>query len=205
MSTVSLIDDDNGVLDAVSALLRSFGHTVACHDSAETFLAAPFEPGCIVTDLRMPGLGGMGLLSALRNRNDPRAVILITAHGDVEHAVKALKLGALDFIEKPFEEERLLEAIDSALVESERHIRESNELCDLRARYETLSRRQKEVMWLVADGCANKEIAARLEISIRTVETYRAWVLEKMHARTLADLVRIALMLERSGTDRSAA
>ncbi len=196
MANVFLIDDDPNVLDAVGALVRSFGFAVQAYDSAETFLAAPYAPGCIVSDLRMPGLGGLELVGALQQKRDPRTIILLTAHGDINLAVQALKLGAFDFLEKPFDDDRLLGAIASGLERSQRVTRQSEELSELRRRYDSLSRRQKEVLWLIVAGCPNKEISARLQISVRTVETYRAWVLERMQARSLADLVKISVKLE---------
>lgn len=196
MSTVALVDDDPGVLRAVGTLFATKGFTVHSFASAAEFLASAPVGGCVVSDLRMPGLNGLDLLAALKAANDPRPVVLLTAHGDVELAVRALKQGAFDFIEKPFEEDRLLDAVVAAIAEGERSAVRMTELSDLRVRYDTLSERQREVMWLVVAGCANKEIAVRLGISIRTVETYRAWVFEKLNARTLADLVRLGLALE---------
>jgi two-component system response regulator FixJ len=196
MSTVTLIDDDPGVLEAIGMLLATKGFVVDRYPSADAFLAAPSTPGCIVSDLRMPGLSGMELLTTLQNASDPRPVILLTAHGDIELAVRALKQGAFDFIEKPFEETRLLQAITAALESGERAAIELSELCNLKKRYASLTERQKEVMWLVVSGCSNKEVAARLGISIRTVETYRAWVLEKMQTKTFADLVRASISLQ---------
>lgn len=203
MRTVSLVDDDAGVLRAVGTLLATKGFTVHCHASAEEFLAAAPAGGCVVSDLRMPGLNGLDLLAALQAAGDPRPVILLTAHGDVGLAVQALKQGAFDFIEKPFEEERLLGAVEAAIEAGARSASRMTELSELRRRYDSLSERQREVMWLVVAGCANKEISARLGISIRTVETYRAWVFEKMDATTLAELVRRGIALEEAlGDDR---
>ena len=196
MKTVSLVDDDPGVLHAVAALFSSKGLKVECHDSGASLLAAPRAEGCVVSDLRMPGMNGLELLEALRAADDPRPVILLTAHGDVELAVRALKRGAFDFVEKPFEEDRLLATVRAALEASEHSAAKMVERAEIMSRYETLSERQKEVMWLVVTGCANKEVAARLGISIRTVETYRAWVFEKMDVRTLPELVRQAVALE---------
>lgn len=203
MNTVSLVDDDPGVLHAVGALFATKGLDVACYDSAEALLAAPPAGGCVVSDLRMPEMNGLELLKALQAAGDPRPVILLTAHGDVELAVRALKQGAFDFIEKPFEEERLLAAVTAALEEGAHSAVKMTELSEIRRRYETLSERQKEVMWLVVAGCANKEVAARLEISIRTVETYRAWVFEKMDVKTLPELVRMAIALEEILTEET--
>ncbi|ESR26875.1 response regulator transcription factor [Lutibaculum baratangense] len=196
MNTVSLIDDDPGVLDAVGTLFETKGLSVNRHASAVAFLKAPVTGGCVVSDLRMPELNGLELVRLLKAEGDPRPIILLTAHGDVELAVRALKAGAFDFIEKPFEEERLLAAVTAALEAGQRSAVRASELSDLKQRYDSLSERQKEVMWLVVSGCANKEVAARLEISIRTVETYRAWVFEKMGVKTLPELVRQSIALE---------
>jgi two-component system response regulator FixJ len=196
MKIVALIDDDPGVLEALGMLLTSKGLHYASYSSADAFLSAPTTGGCVVSDLRMPGLNGLELLTALQNIHDQRPVILLTAHGDVELAVRALKQGAFDFIEKPFEEARLLQAINVALESGERAAIRFGELSELRQRYESLSDRQREVMWLIVSGCSNKEAAARLGLSIRTVETYRAWVLEKMQTKTFADLVRASIQLQ---------
>jgi two-component system response regulator FixJ len=177
-------------------LLTSKGLHYASYSSADAFLSAPTTGGCVVSDLRMPGLNGLELLTALQSIHDQRPVILLTAHGDVELAVRALKQGAFDFIEKPFEEARLLQAINVALESGERAAIRFGELSELRQRYESLSDRQREVMWLIVSGCSNKEAAARLGLSIRTVETYRAWVLEKMQTKTFADLVRASIQLQ---------
>lgn len=196
MRTIALVDDDAGVLHAVGTLFATKGYAVEAFASAGDFLAAPSSGGCVVSDLRMPGLNGLELLAALQSSGDPRPVILLTAHGDVELAVRALKQGAFDFIEKPFEEDRLLDAVAAAIEAGERSAVRMTELSELRQRYESLSVRQREVMWLVVAGCANKEISARLGISIRTVETYRAWVFEKMNVKSLAELVRLGVALE---------
>lgn len=196
MRTIALIDDDPGVLHAVGTLFATKGYAVDAFSSPRDFLAAPPAEGCVVSDLRMPELNGLELLTAMQAAGDPRPVILLTAHGDVELAVRALKQGAFDFIEKPFEEDRLLSAVSAAIEVGERSAIRMTELSELRQRYESLSDRQREVMWLVVAGCANKEISARLGISIRTVETYRAWVFEKMGVKSLAELVRMGVALE---------
>lgn len=201
MKTVTLIDDDPGILDAVGMLLTTKGFAVDCYPSADAFLAAPASDGCIVSDLRMSGLSGIELLAAMQRSRDLRPVILLTAHGDVELAVRALKRGAFDFIEKPFEEDRLLQAVTAALQASEAIAARSGELAELKRRYQSLTERQKEVMWLVVSGCSNKEVASQLRISVRTVETYRAWVLEKMQTKTLVDLVRVSIALRESLDD----
>ncbi len=199
MNTVALIDDDPGVLEAVGMLLESKGIAVSRYPSAATFLAAPPAPGCVLSDLRMPGLNGMELLQTLRASGDPRPVILLTAHGDVELAVQALKLGALDFIEKPFDEDRLVQAIRTALEKGAEAAAKAEELRELKRRYDTLTERQKQVLWLIVAGRSNKEVAAELRISVRTVETYRTWVVERMRAESFADLVRMSIALREQG------
>lgn len=199
MSTVALIDDDPGILDAVGMLLEAKGIAVMRYDSAEAFLAAPPAPGCVVSDLRMPGLNGMELVQTMQRSGDPRPVILLTAHGDVELAVQALKLGAVDFIEKPFDEERLVQAIRNALDKGAEAAAKVEELRELKRRYGTLTERQRQVLWLIVAGRSNKEVAAQLRISVRTVETYRTWVVERMRAESFADLVRMSIALREQG------
>jgi two-component system response regulator FixJ len=196
MNTVTIIDDDPGVLEALGMLLTGKGYSVHAYASAAEFLAASPAPGCVVSDLRMPEINGLELLLHMRDAHDPRPVILLTAHGDVELAVQALKRGAFDFIEKPFDEERLLQAISEALQIGRDAATKLSSLSDLKLRYESLTDRQKEVLWLVVSGCSNKEVAVRLGISIRTVEAYRAWIFEKMRSKTLADLVRASISLQ---------
>ena len=196
--TIALIEDDGAVLRSLSMLLESRGMTVRCHPSAEHFFAASREapPQCVVSDIRMPGMSGMELQQELRRRDVAVPVILITGHGDIAMAVQAIKQGAFDFIEKPFDDERLVESI-AAAIKSGHHLRDrQNERAALEARMSELSPRQAEVMGLVAEGLSNKEIALKLGISPRTVENYRAWVMEKMGANNLADLVRKALTLK---------
>jgi two-component system, LuxR family, response regulator FixJ len=197
---VSIIDDDPGVLEALGQVLETKGLAVARYASAADFLASARGAGCIISDLRMPGMNGMEVLAALKASDDPRPLILLTAHGDVQVAVAALKNGAFDFIEKPFDEDRLLQTVAAALAEFERVAAEQTELCELTKRYHSLTERQREVMWLLVAGLSNKEVAARLGIGVRTVETYRAWVLEKMRTRTVVELARITVRLrEKAG------
>jgi two-component system, LuxR family, response regulator FixJ len=196
MKSVAVIDDDPGVLEAVALVLESKGLAVSRYASAAAFLSAVSSPGCVISDLRMPGLNGMELLRALREVRDPRPVILLTAHGDVEIAVQALKQGAFDFIEKPFDEDRLSQAVSAALETGVHAAARQRELLSLRRRYETLTERQKQVMWLLVSGLSNKEVAAQLGISVRTIETYRAWILERMRTRTVVELARISIPLQ---------
>ena len=196
--TIALIEDDEAILRSLSMLLESRGMIVRCYPSAERFLAlfGAERAQCVVSDIRMPGMSGMELQQELRKRDAAVPVILITGHGDIAMAVQAIKQGAFDFIEKPFDDERLIDAISKAIESGDRLRIEQNQRAALAARRDELSPRQVEVMWLVAEGLSNKEIALKLDISPRTVENYRAWVMEKMGAHNLADLVRKVIALK---------
>lgn len=198
-SFVTIVDDDASVLDALSILLRTHGHGVVSYSSAKDLLAMPAAPGCIICDVRMPEMNGLELLHKLTASGDTRPIILLTGHGDVEMAMRAVKLGAHDFIEKPFKEERLLEAVRAGLEVSERTQAEQAELAELRGRVASLTQRQRETMELLVQGLANKDIAAQLGISPRTVEIYRAWVMSKMGAKSLAELVHMSIRLQPPG------
>lgn len=193
--TVSVIDDEASVRDAVSMLLETHGLAVRCFEGADAFLAAPFEPGCVVSDVRMPEITGLDLLRTLQLAGDPRPVVLLTGHGDVELAVQAIKLGAFDFVEKPFDNDRFVASVRQALVASESSLKVRLELDDLKARHQSLSERQRDTMQLLIRGLSNKEIGQELGISPRTVEIHRTWVMTKMSARSIADLVRMGLAL----------
>lgn len=193
--TVSVIDDEASVRDAVAMLLETHGMTVACYESAADFLKAPFAPGAIVSDVRMPEISGLDLLRTLQGTGDPRPLLLMTGHGDVELAVQAIKLGAFDFVEKPFSNERLVQSVEQALVASESSLKVRLELDELKARLASLSDRQRDTMQLLIRGLSNKEIGQQLGISPRTVEIHRTWVMTKMSARSIADLVRMGLAL----------
>ena len=185
---ITIIDDDPGVLDAVSTLFSSKGYETATHLSARSFLDAPYLSGCIITDVRMPQMTGLDLLRELKSRTDPRPVIILTAHGDIEMAIQAVRLGAYEFIEKPFKSDRLLTMVEQA---------ESllGELTELRDRLEGLTQRQKETMRFLIEGLATKDIAVKLGLSPRTVEIHRAFVMSKMNAKSVADLLRISMRL----------
>ena len=188
---VALIDDDRAVLDSLSLYLQREKFDVACFDSAESFLATAGSFDCIVSDVRMPGLSGLDLVQRLSGERPATPLILITGHGDVEMAVKAIKLGAFDFLEKPFDEKRLAEAIRLAGAKAEEKNRQDAHITELKARIDSLSERQREVYDLAVRGASNKEIGGRLGISVRTVEIHRAWMMARMGARNLAELVRI--------------
>jgi two-component system response regulator FixJ len=197
---VALIEDDAAALDSLRALLEGRGRDVRCFSSAEAFLdaAGADVPACIVSDVRMPGMSGLDLYRTLQSRGSLVPVILITGHGDIAMAVSAIKEGAFDFIEKPYDADHLIASIDKAIAaEREQRSRES-QAAELIERIAELSPRQREVMDLVALGHSNKQIAQRLGISPRTVENYRAWVMERMGAANIAELVRKVMIVERN-------
>ncbi|HPG89572.1 MAG TPA: response regulator [Hyphomicrobium sp.] len=193
--TVSIIDDDPAVLDALTMLMTSQGLRVACFETAREFLDSDLRPGCVVSDVRMPEMTGIELLQTMKNDGDERPVILITGHGDIEMAVQAIKLGAREFIEKPFDNAKLLDCVVDALEATSSTLLESLERKELSDRFAQLTDRQRETMRCLIRGMANKQIAAELGISPRTVEIHRTWVMNKMAAKTLADLVRMGLAL----------
>jgi two-component system response regulator FixJ len=187
-SAINIIDDDPGVLGALSALFSSKGYEVAEFSSAKAFLEAPYLSGCIITDVRMPEMTGLELLRELKSQMDPRPVILLTAHGDIEMAVQAVRMGAYEFVEKPFKNDTLLKTIEQAEVVLE-------ELTELRSRFESLTQRQTETMRYLIEGLATKDIALKLGLSPRTVEIHRAFVMSKMNAKSVADLLRTSMRL----------
>jgi RNA polymerase sigma factor (sigma-70 family) len=197
---VALIDDDAAVRDALRLYLTRRRVKVTWFETAEAFLEA--ENGCdsfdcVVTDVRMPGMSGLDLVRHLIGRGWIRPIILITGHGDIDMAVSAVKAGASDFIEKPFDESRLLASIRDAVEKGRQRINDSVEQEKMRTRFELLSARQRQVMDLAAAGLSSKEIGTKLNISPKTVENHRAWMMSRMGARNLAELVRIAMQLER--------
>jgi two-component system response regulator FixJ len=200
--TISLIEDDEAVLDSLRLLLQGRGFAVICFKSAEAFLASPQAKSstCIVSDVRLPGKSGVDLQRMLAAQGIDTPVILITGHGDIAMAVTAMREGASDFIEKPYDAERLIARIEHTLATNQlQKIVESEKLL-LSQRAAELSPRQREVMQLVAAGLSSKQIAARLGISHRTVENYRAWIMERMDAGNVAELVRKVLILEAGRT-----
>jgi len=190
--TVALIDDDSAVLHSMRLLIESRDIPVSCYESAEAFLHAfpATKPSCVVADVRMPGMTGLELQRELKSRNSETPLILISGHADVSMAVSALKEGAFDFFEKPYDGERLAASVVEAIEKARQKAAGGTGRIDIAERLKALSPRQKEVLELVAAGMSNKQIAAKLEISPRTVETYRAWVMERIGAQNVADLVR---------------
>lgn len=196
---IGLVDDDSAVLDSLQLYFARHRVGTSCFASAEAFLASldgGAQPDCIVSDIRMPGMSGLDLLLRLKERRSIAPLILITGLGDIEMAVAAIKSGAFDFIEKPFDEGRLLVSIRRAATLGRQQARDAAEIEKLRSRFDTLSARQRQVMELATAGMSNKEIASHLDISPKTVENHRAWVMERMEAKSLAELVRIAMKLE---------
>jgi two-component system response regulator FixJ len=194
---VYVIDDDEAVRDSVAFLLGSAGLKVQAFDSARHFLDAAIDlaGACIVTDLRMPGVSGIELLRTLRARGDGVPVIVMTGHGDVPLAVEAMKLGAADFLEKPFDDEALLAAVRSAGTGVATATSRDTRSVEIRTRIATLTDRERQVMDGLIEGHPNKVIAFDLGISPRTVEIYRANVMTKMQAGSLSELVRMALLV----------
>lgn len=197
-STVFVIDDDKAVRDSLGMLLRSMSIPCRLFSSAQDFLDDYEEGwhGCVLLDIRMPGMSGMELYRQLLDMHASMPVIFVTGHGDVPMAVEALRNGAFDFIQKPYRDQELLDRINQALSWDENHRSEENRKRALQQRYETLTPREREVMECVVRGLANKVIAMDLELSQRTVEIHRARVMEKMGARSLADLVRMSMLIE---------
>ena len=193
---VHVIDDDADVRQSLAFLLSTAGLAVRVHESAASFLAGldGIQDGCIVTDVRMPGIDGIELQRRLKLMNNSMPVIVITGHGDVALAVEAMKAGALDFIEKPFGDEVLLEAIRSALSKRSGDRERSAATDEIRTRMAGLSERERQVLEGLVAGKPNKVIAYDLGISARTVEIYRANVMTKMQADSLSGLVRMVLL-----------
>jgi len=196
---IAVIDDDEAVLDSLRLYFARQSVENSCFASAREFLAATkggkrFD--CVVSDVRMPGLSGLDLVNHLKSAGQAIPVILITGHGDVDMAVAAIKVGAFDFIEKPFDEARLLASIRNALDNKRQPEIDAVELEELQSRFNTLSARQLQVMELAVAGLSNKEIGSQLNISPKTVENHRAWVMERIGARNIAELVRIAMKIQ---------
>jgi two-component system response regulator FixJ len=193
---VHVIDDDVDVRQSLAFLLSTAGFAVRVHESAVAFLDAlpTAQDGCIVTDVRMPGMDGLELQHRLRENRIGLPVIVMTGHGDVALAVEAMKAGAVDFIEKPFDDEVLLGAIRSALARHAKVAESETRRSQIRARLDLLSGREREVLEGLVAGKANKVIAYDLGISARTVEVYRANVMTKMQADSLSELVRMVLL-----------
>jgi FixJ family two-component response regulator len=195
---VFIVDDDPAVREGLSALLAAKRYKVETYASAGEFLAAlgPEPSGCLIADIRMSGMSGMELQRELTRRGLPIPTVIITGHGDVPLAVAALKAGAVDFLEKPFDSDALLASVAEAMRRLGKDMGQGFSRAEIAARADTLSARERGVMDLVVAGQPNKVIAHRLGIAVRTVEIHRARVMEKLGARNLSELVRMAILLE---------
>ena len=192
---VYVIDDDEAMRDSLDFLLGSADFHVTLFESAHHFLDAVsgIDFGCVVSDVRMPGIDGIELLKRLKASHSKLPVVIMTGHGDVPLAVEAMKLGAVDFLEKPFEDDRLIGMVETALRRAEAGAQSDAVTADIAARIATLSPRERQVMEGLTAGLSNKLIAREYDISPRTIEVYRANVMTKMEAGSLSELVRLAM------------
>lgn len=199
--TVFIVDDDEGVRNSLRFLLKSVGHATRALASANEFLDAykPNQPGCLVLDVRMPGMSGLELQQQLNLRGAVIPVIFITGHGDIPMAVEAMQQGAFDFLQKPFRDQELIDRIQRALERDARSRAALDQHARIRERLDSLTPREREVLALMTRGKPNKIMAAELGVSQRTVEIHRARVMEKSGAASLAQLVRMVMDLEPDG------
>jgi RNA polymerase sigma factor (sigma-70 family) len=197
--TVFVVDDDAGVRDSIALLIRSVGLKSQTYPSANDFLAtyAAGTPGCLVLDVRMPGMSGLELQERLEAIGSTLPIIFLTAHGDIPMAVQAVKAGAVDFIQKPFRDQALIDRIQQAIEQDARAREEFTDRDRIADRVATLTPREREVMDMVVEGKANKAIAIDLGLSQRTVEIHRARVMKKMQAESLSQLVQMIMRSKR--------
>jgi two-component system response regulator FixJ len=202
-AVVHLIEDDEGVRQGLAFLLTASGFAVRVYESAVAFLEAlpSVQPGCIVTDVRMPGIDGLELQRQLNDRQIGLPVIVMTGHGDVPLAVEAMKAGAVDFLEKPFNDEVLLSAIRTAVDRHARDARRNDEAAAVAGKLACLSARERDVLDGLFAGRPNKTIAYDLNISVRTVEVHRAHLMAKMGASNLSELLRMAFLIRPADAD----
>jgi RNA polymerase sigma factor (sigma-70 family) len=193
---VFVVDDDPSVRSAIKRLIASVGLQVELFGSAQEFLASrlPNLPSCLILDIRLPGISGLALQRQLAEANVQIPIIFITAHGDVPMTVRAMKAGAVEFLTKPFGDQDLLDAIHLALERDRTRRQQEEELAALRERFESLSPREREIVGMVVSGMLNKQIAARIGTAENTVKVHRSRAMEKMQAKSLADLIK---MMER--------
>jgi two-component system response regulator FixJ len=200
---VHIIDDDQALRESLAFLLRAAQLEVRSFDSAKTFLDTlpDASVGCVITDIRMPDMSGIDLLRRLKEIKVGVPVIVITGHGDIALAVEAMKIGAADFFEKPFNDDQLVASVRAALQQQQGQTKRDTERAVIEHRISALSARERDVLAGLIEGHANKQIAFDLGISPRTVEIYRANLMHKMQADSLSDLVRMALVVQMLGSD----
>ncbi len=193
MITVFIVDDDEAFRDSLKYLLESVSMVVETYASAEDFLKnyTPYRQGCLLLDIRMPEMSGLQLQQELNKYHYPLPIIMLTAHGDVPMAVQAMKHGAMEFLEKPFNDQELLELIQLALKTDKKNYKKRLEYDSIIARLKNLTRREHEVLLLVVNKHSNKVMAEKLNVSIKTVESHRKHVMEKLHANSLVDLLEM--------------
>lgn len=200
--TVFIVDDDSGIRSSIRTLMKSIGLQAVAYASASEFLGAyqPHQDGCLILDIRMPGVSGLELQQALNEKGAVIPVIFITGHADIPMAVEAMRHGAFDFLQKPFRDQDLIDRVQEALTRDKETRGELREHGRIRARIASLTPREREVLELLTTGKANKMMAQDLGLSQRTVEIHRAHVMEKMAAKSIAQLVRMVMELEYRST-----
>jgi FixJ family two-component response regulator len=194
---IHIVDDDQSVRDALSSLFRSVGYQVQLYGATQAFMDAKHGDGnsCLVLDIRLPGASGLDLQTHLNRAQIPIPVIFMTGHGDIPMSVRAMKAGAIDFLAKPFRDQDMLDAVANALEADRKRRAADGSTAAVRAAYETLTSREREIMTFVTTGLMNKQVAGKLGLSEITVKIHRASVMKKMGCQSLADLVRMASLL----------
>jgi two-component system, LuxR family, response regulator FixJ len=202
--TVHVVDDDPAIRRSLEQLLEAAGFKVVSYDTPLAFLDAAFDlvPGCVLLDIRMPGMDGLELQALLQEGNVPMPVVIMTGQGDIQSAIRAMKAGAVDFLEKPYSDESLISAIESALAGADR-ANVQREAAAASAQISALSPREREVLDALVAGRPNKVIAFDLGISVRTVEVHRARMMERLGVRQLAGAVRLAVMAQMDSKPRA--